>query len=207
MQGFFVRFLHFYRKRSQFILLKLDCPRGRAAFSFAELLRSLNIFISRRILRPQLTKIRFVVFEHLPTSMSFRGCIAAVGIRSLNGYYGFLDSLRSLEMTTVTELFPIYRAAKYSNCRDRRVAERSEFSNKRLPGAIAPIQTRRPAIYIVGECFFGASRAPPPTMLYDEYSINWDWAGQQKSRRENRACFLFKKGAACRLLRRSHWPC
>ena len=32
-----------------------------------------------------------------------------VAIRSLNGYYGFLDSLRSLEMTTVTELFPIYR--------------------------------------------------------------------------------------------------
>ena len=28
-----------------------------------------------------------------------------VAIRSLNGYYGFLDSLRSLEMTTVTEQF------------------------------------------------------------------------------------------------------
>ena len=34
-----------------------------------------------------------------------------VAIRSLNGYYGFLDSLRSLEMTTVTEQTPIYRAA------------------------------------------------------------------------------------------------
>ena len=33
-----------------------------------------------------------------------------VAIRSLNGYYGFLDSLRSLEMTTVTEQIPIYRA-------------------------------------------------------------------------------------------------
>ena len=32
-----------------------------------------------------------------------------VAIRSLNGYYGFLDSLRSLEMTTVTEQIPIYR--------------------------------------------------------------------------------------------------
>ena len=30
-----------------------------------------------------------------------------VAIRSLNGYYGFLDSLRSLEMTTVTEQFSI----------------------------------------------------------------------------------------------------
>ena len=30
-----------------------------------------------------------------------------VAIRSLNGYYGFLDSLRSLEMTTVTEQMPI----------------------------------------------------------------------------------------------------
>ena len=33
-----------------------------------------------------------------------------VAIRSLNGYYGFLDSLRSLEMTTVTEQIPIYGA-------------------------------------------------------------------------------------------------
>ena len=32
-----------------------------------------------------------------------------VAIRSLNGYYGFLDSLRSLEMTIVTEQIPIYR--------------------------------------------------------------------------------------------------
>ena len=30
-----------------------------------------------------------------------------VAIRSLNGHYGFLDSLRSLEMTTVTEQMPI----------------------------------------------------------------------------------------------------
>ena len=33
-----------------------------------------------------------------------------VAIRSLNGYYGFLDSLRSLEMTTVTKQISIYGA-------------------------------------------------------------------------------------------------
>ena len=38
-----------------------------------------------------------------------------VAIRSLNGYYGFLDSLRSLEMTTVTEQMPIYRAVSNFN--------------------------------------------------------------------------------------------
>ena len=32
-----------------------------------------------------------------------------VAIRSLNGYYGFLDSLRSLEMTTATEQISIHR--------------------------------------------------------------------------------------------------
>ena len=37
-----------------------------------------------------------------------------VAIRSLNGYCGFLDSLRSLEMTTVTEQIPVYRAVPYN---------------------------------------------------------------------------------------------
>ena len=35
-----------------------------------------------------------------------------VAIRSLNGHYGFLDSLRSLEMTTVTEQFSILNFSK-----------------------------------------------------------------------------------------------
>ena len=38
-----------------------------------------------------------------------------VAIRSLNGYYGFLDSLRSLEMTTVTEQFSILNS-EFSYC-------------------------------------------------------------------------------------------
>jgi hypothetical protein len=40
-----------------------------------------------------------------------------VAIRSLNGYYGFLDSLRSLEMTTVTEQIPIDRGVAISHQR------------------------------------------------------------------------------------------
>ena len=53
-------------------------------------------------------KFRFV--EVFRLSSVIARAFMPVAIRPLNGYYGFLDSLRSLEMTTVTEQFPIYRA-------------------------------------------------------------------------------------------------
>ena len=37
-----------------------------------------------------------------------------VAIRSLNGYYGFLDSLRSLEMTTVTDKSQFIEYSSYN---------------------------------------------------------------------------------------------
>ena len=62
-----------------------------------------------------------------------------VAIRSLNGYYGFLDSLRSLEMTTVTAQIPVYRAVQIIVCTPLyplpgSAAERSGFKIYMLAG-------------------------------------------------------------------------